>query len=193
MRIDNAYMITMQPDEQNVRFCRHCSRFLPVVEFPKGVTRYLCKRHWIAQIYACNKHHRDKQQKHQQNTKTKTISIISKDKQETKDIAKQILRQCKRDAKLFSPCDPMIYCLELNEMNIHKKILLLNQCQKDEESVSMYYFVPRDPSLHWNIANSYICENDQQRQLAIAFWNVYKCPAKYMKFLNFMVSMNNES
>ena len=39
-----------------VRFCTHCEKFIPLIKFPSGTRRYVCKMHmWIASGKASSK------------------------------------------------------------------------------------------------------------------------------------------
>jgi hypothetical protein len=62
---------------EDVRFCRTCSRFLPTSLFPKGPERYVCKTHWKIQIYECTQ--RKNMQKKQQELEEYSRSIMSID------------------------------------------------------------------------------------------------------------------
>ena len=62
---------------EDVRFCRTCSRFLPTSLFPKGPVRYVCKTHWKIQIYECTQ--RKNMQKKQQELEEYSRSIMSID------------------------------------------------------------------------------------------------------------------
>ena len=62
---------------EDVRFCRTCSRFLPTSLFPKGPVRYVCKTHWKIQIYECTR--RKNMQKKQQEMEEYSRSIMSID------------------------------------------------------------------------------------------------------------------
>ena len=63
--------------KEDVRFCRTCSRFLPISLFPKGPVRYVCKTHWKIQIYECTQ--RKNMQKKQRDLEECSRNIMSID------------------------------------------------------------------------------------------------------------------
>jgi hypothetical protein len=157
-----------QPSEC-VRFCRLCSRFLPIDAFPKGPVRYLCKTHWTAQISECTK----KRMQHTANaTKLrKKRPTIAKKQPLSKLRSISILVDSKEDAKKVFGQDKVLIGLRDVETLIGCDLALR--------------LIPSNPLLPLSASNYIICTK-KQRQLAITLWKSKQEPMAYSQLLTLL-------
>jgi len=170
---------------EGVRFCRNCSQYLPVHLFPKGPIRYLCKQHWIEQVCACTKRHRLQQ-------KAKKLIQVQANQEKKKKgkaipVLQAILNQCKRDMRSVFKKDPAQY-LKLSETDISE---LTGQHEYATESENEGpWILPKNPDLPWSAENSVVCSRLEEREIALSFWKMHPCFARYQTLMG-LLDKNN--
>jgi hypothetical protein len=182
-------------DESAVRFCRTCSCFLPLNQFPKGKTRYTCKRHWIEQISNSN---RERRRKHKDLTPSSSHPLIADEKEHESmhpplQLLRRIFQKSRKNSTLFDIFS--LYHHTSKEKNNKKYFysmrdvhhIISKKFAPENHSLSpSISIVPRNPLMPWDKENAHVCLDDEEKTIALFFWRKFKDAATYEKLLSMM-------